>query len=260
MPIACLTDRAVLAVRGADARDFLQGLLTNDIAELVPGRALWAGLLSAQGKALFEMMLHADGDDVLIDVDAGRVEALAKRLALYRLRRAIAIEAVELAVWAAWGSDSGLSADGRLPVLGYRWLAGSEALAATAALADYHRHRRLLGVPQAVEIGEDRTLWLEANAAELQGVSFTKGCYVGQENTARMHHRDKLRRRILPVRLAGEPADTDLLTADGKAAGELRAHDGGIGMAWLRLEHAGGPLSIGPATAEVIWPGWLAPL
>jgi tRNA-modifying protein YgfZ len=188
-----LTDRALIRLSGEDVRGFLQGLVTNDLALLAPDRPLWAGLLTAQGKALFDFILWADGEDVLVDCEAGEAEALARRLTLYRLRRAIRIGGDgSLAVhWSPDGGD-----DPRLPALGRRWLAP-----AGPAAEGWLAHRLSLGVAEGVaELGSDKTLWLECNAAELNGVSFDKGCYVGQENTARMNWRQKVNRRLVVVR------------------------------------------------------------
>ena len=260
MPIACLTDRAVLRIGGADARAYLQDLVTNDIDRLSRETPLWAGLLSAQGKPLFDMIVF-DGSDlgpaaVLVDVLASAAEALVKRLTMYRLRRDVTIAAEpELHVFAAWGIlAAGLPADPQLPALGFRWIA--DAAETNAGLHDYARHRLALGVPASADLLIDKMLWLEANAVELNGVSFTKGCYVGQENTARMHHRDKLRRRLLPVIVDGEPGD-GVVTADGIAAGELRSCADGRGVAYLKVEAAEGLLRAGDATLTVDWPGWL---
>jgi folate-binding protein YgfZ len=203
-----LVDRALIRLSGEDVRGFLQGLVTNDVETLAPERALWAGLLSAQGKALFDFILWADGEDVLIDCEAEQADALARRLALYRLRRAIAIAREEgLAVhWcspakarvqseAAPGPrpSPGSCQDPRLPELGRRWLAP-----AGESAEGWRKHRLSLGVTEgAAELGSDKTLWLECNAAELNGVSFAKGCYVGQENTARMNWRNKVNRRLV---------------------------------------------------------------
>ena len=196
-----LADRALLRLSGDDPRGFLQGLVTNDTALVAPDRPLWAALLTPQGKALFDFILWADGEAVLVDCEATQADALARRLSLYRLRRAIEIAPDPRAVhWSATG-DAGVP-DPRLPELGRRWL-GEPGEPATGWL----RHRLSLGVTEGVaELGNGETLWLECNAAELHGVSFTKGCYVGQENTARMHHRAKVNRRLVVAPL-GEPGD-----------------------------------------------------
>jgi folate-binding protein YgfZ len=143
--------------------------------------------------------LWADGNDVLIDCETEQAEALAKRLSLYRLRRKIAIT-IDPVLGVFWGiaGPQGI-ADPRLAELGMRWIApiGGDDVDVSAL---YHAHRLSLGVPEGIaELGSDATLWLEANAAELNGVSFTKGCYVGQENTARMNWRQKVNRRLAVV-------------------------------------------------------------
>jgi folate-binding protein YgfZ len=219
-----LTDRALLRLSGEDVGDFLQGLVTNDMSALAPDRPLWAGLLSAQGKALFDFILWPDGEDVLVDCEASQADALARRLTLYRLRRKIAIARDEsLAVhWIPFGlslskpfpssttSPEGSEAlrqaqgerevltsapDPRLPELGRRWLAPAGEPA-----EGWRAHRLALGVAEGVaELVSDKILWLECNAAELNGVSFSKGCYVGQENTARMNWRQKVNRRLVVV-------------------------------------------------------------
>jgi hypothetical protein len=263
MTIAQLHDRAVLLVAGADAHDFLQGLLTQDLALLAPATPLYAGLLSPQGKALFDMMLFADPNGVLIDIAADRAAALTKRLSLYRLRKAVTIEPVALAVFAGWDGDAGNHpADPRLAALGSRWIAppaGPDGswIAATAGpdgSALYAAHREAVGVPGSAEIGEDDLLWLETGADLLGGVSFTKGCYVGQENTARMHHRDKVRRRLVPISFDGPADDGIIRDAAGRSIGTLR----GNSFAHLRLDAAGGPLRIGDSAVTVRQPTWLA--
>ncbi|MBO9574269.1 MAG: folate-binding protein YgfZ [Sphingobium sp.] len=198
-----LCNRAVIRIGGDEARPFLQGLLTQDVLTLAPGNPRWAGLLTPQGKALFDLMLWAapdDDADVLIDCEAERAEALMKRLMLYRLRRPVTI-ARENGVAVHWSDEGGAQGvpDPRLPALGNRWLGPTEEGDASAV---WQAHRLNLGVPEGVtELGEDKTLWLECNAQELNGVDYAKGCYVGQENTARMHYRSKVNRRlvILPI-------------------------------------------------------------
>ena len=195
-----LIDRAVIRLSGEDVRGFMQGLVTNDVAGDLP---VWAGLLTPQGKALFDFVIWADGADLLVDCEAGQADALVRRLSLYRLRRPIKIERTDLAVhWSADG-DAGVP-DPRLAALGRRWIGAADEPA-----DGWLAHRLSLGVTEGVaELGQDKTLWLECNAREFAGVSFTKGCYVGQENTARMHHRSKVNRQLAVIPASGDPGDS----------------------------------------------------
>ena len=198
-----LIDRALIRLSGEDVRGFLQGLITSDVLGDLP---VWAGLLTPQGKALFDFLVWADGDDLLIDCERDAAGDLAKRLTLYRLRRPISIAREEtLCVhWAAEGA--GGVADPRSPALGRRWLAPASGDAGAAEL--YRAHRLSLGIVEGLaELGSDKTLWLECNARAQNGVSFTKGCYVGQENTARMHHRDKVNRELAVVAAEADPGE-----------------------------------------------------
>jgi len=200
-----LPNRALIRLSGEDVRGFLQGLVTQDMALVAPGAPgapQWAGLLTPQGKALFDFILWEDGDSILIDCEADQREALARRLSIYRLRRPIKIEPVGGGVhWSPTG-EQGVP-DPRLAALGRRWLGPAEGAPADG----WRAHRLGLGVTEgAAELGQDKTLWLEANAGELNGVSFAKGCYIGQENTARMHYRAKVNRRLVVAPLA-EPGD-----------------------------------------------------
>ena len=194
-----LTDRAIVRLHGEDVRGFLQGLVTNDVTGALP---VWTALLTPQGKALFDFLVWPDGDDLLLDAEASQTEALIRRLSLYRLRRAITIARDDTCA-VHWSRDSGQGVpDPRLAALGHRWLAP-----ATGPAEGWQAHRLSLGVVEGVdELGNGETLWLECNARELNGVSFAKGCYIGQENTARMHHRAKVNRRLVVAPLA-EPGD-----------------------------------------------------
>ena len=192
-----LADRAVIRLapleEGEDVRDFLQGLVTNDVTGPLP---VWAALLSPQGKVLFDFLVWGDGADLLIDCAADQAEALAKRLSMYRLRKKILITQ-DPGVGVHWRPGDGPSPDPRLSALGQRWLGDSSGVNVDGQwLAVRLSH----GVCEGqVELGD--LLWLECNAAELNGVSFTKGCYVGQENTARMNWRAKVNRRVMVVPL-----------------------------------------------------------
>ncbi|OAN51891.1 CAF17-like 4Fe-4S cluster assembly/insertion protein YgfZ [Sphingobium sp. TCM1] len=195
-----LRDRAILRISGEEAKPFLQGLLTRDVMTLTEGYPRWTGLLTPQGKALFDFILWADGEDILIDCEGGQADALARRLTLYRLRRKVVIAHDELRAvhWSLGAGDRPF--DPRLPALGHRWLAPADAGDASAA---FRAHRLSLGIFEGVaELGQDQILWLETNAEELNGVDYDKGCYVGQENTARMHYRNKVSRRLVAVPLA----------------------------------------------------------
>ena len=195
-----LRDRAILRISGEEAKPFLQGLLTRDVLTLKPGEPRWGGLLTPQGKALFDMMLWADGDDVLIDCEEAQADALARRLTLYRLRRKVVI-ARDTALAVHWSPDAmGAPFDPRLPELGHRWIAPPGEGDASPT---FRAHRLGQGIFEGVdELGQDQILWLETNAQELGGVDYDKGCYVGQENTARMHYRAKVNRRLVAVPLS----------------------------------------------------------
>ncbi|HET9354233.1 MAG TPA: folate-binding protein [Sphingomicrobium sp.] len=229
MPATTLADRAIVRVSGEEVRGFLQGLVTQDVTGRLP---VWAGLLTAQGKCLFDFLLWDDGDDLLLDCEASAADDLIKRLSIYRLRRPITIAADEsVAVHWAPAGDQGVD-DPRLAQLGKRWLgpAGEPA-------AGWLEHRLRLGVCEGrAELGD--LLWLECNAAELNGVSFAKGCFVGQENTARMNWRQKVNRRLVVV--------------EGEGGERTRAAYPEIGLAVVHARAEAMP-------ENAIIPGWLEP-
>lgn len=254
------TDRAVLRVSGADARGFLQGLITNDIGRIDAG-PVYAALLSPQGKYLFDFFAIADGADVLIDVQQARAAALAQRLSLYRLRAAITIGATELSVVQGLGpSPEGVraAADPRHPALGWRvWITDPAALAARLAPLDptgLTRLRVAHCVPETgVELVADDSYILEMGFERLNGVDFRKGCYVGQEVTARMKHKTALRKGLARVGIAGEPPSPGApILADGRAVGTLYTSVEGQGLAYLRFERAGGEMRAGDARLRLL--------
>ena len=222
-----LTDRAVVRLSGEGVREFLQGLVTSDVEGKLP---VWAGLLTPQGKCLFDFFVWADGEDMLLDCEADAAGDLIKRLSIYRLRRPIIIESdPSLAVhWSHDGSEG--VPDPRLPELGRRWLAPSSEPA-----SGWPEHRLRLGVTEGrAEMGD--ILWLECNAAELNGVSFSKGCFVGQENTARMNWRAKVNRRLVVVETDQQGPRTRVAYPDLGLAVEHRRIDdfaGAIIPDWL---------------------------
>ena len=234
MKAAFLPDRGVVKVAGADARTFLNGLLTSDVTQATPAAAKFAALLTPQGKALFDFLVWADGDDLLLDAEATQAETLVRRLTLYLLRRPIRI-VIDTGLAVHWSRDGTEGvADPRLPALGQRWIAPP-----SQPVDGWQAHRLSLGVTEGVrELGNSETLWLECNARELNGVSFTKGCYIGQENTARMHHRAKVNRRLVVASLA-EPGDRTRATYP----------DLGLMIEHRRVE----------ALGDALIPGWLAP-
>jgi folate-binding protein YgfZ len=247
-----LEGRAVLRVGGPDAGKFLQGLITNDIGKAHDSAAIHAGLLSPQGKILFDFFVVPDGDGFLIDVALATADDLLKRLGFYRLRAQVEIEAKpESRVAAAWGgtprplTGAVVFADPRLPELGQRMiLPKATAIADLDCVAapegDYDSLRITLGVPEG---GRDYAFGdafpHEALFDQLNGVDFAKGCYVGQEVVSRMEHRGTARKRIVPV--VGEaqlPASGTSVKADGAVIGALGSVCGDAGLALIRLDRA----------------------
>jgi folate-binding protein YgfZ len=256
-----LGSRGVLSVRGPDARKYLQGLITNDIGKAQGGDAIHAGLLSPQGKILFDFFAVPEGDGFLIDVAQDKAAELLKRLGFYRLRALVEIaEEPGFAVAAAWGGTPRppqgaiLYADPRLAALGFRMLVPSGTGAAelgceAASEADYHAFRISLGVPEG---GRDYafgdTFPHEALFDELNGVDFAKGCYVGQEVVSRMEHRGTARKRI--VRVDGVlplPASGTSIETNGLSIGTLGSVSGRSGLAMIRLDRAETALGAGKA-------------
>lgn len=285
-PVLCpLAERGVIAVSGSEAREFLQGLITNDMNRVSPGQTILAGLLTPQGKYLFDFFVVQHGDDFLLECEGPRAADLSKRLNFYKLRSKVLIRDAggEFRVAAALGPEGlaafGLTdhpgvtraieggivfADPRLTAMGARLLLqGALPETATVPVEDYHRLRLQLGVPEGSrDIAVDKYFLLEANFEELNGVDFRKGCYVGQELVSRMKHRAVLRKRILPVTFTGPPpaADTPVL-AGGRETGSIRSVQGKRALAYLRLSAlrpGGAALSAGEAAVTPVQPPWLA--
>lgn len=249
------TDRALLRVSGAEARDFLQNLVTNDLDGLDTG-PVYTALLTPQGKYLFDFFVIRDGETMLLDVAADRAEALALRLAMYRLRARVAVEPADLAVVLGTGAVPILPLafpDPRLPELGWRAygadpeliLAGVAPLDPSALTALRIAH----AVPETgIELVPDESYILEMGFERLRGVDFRKGCYVGQEVTARMKHKTELRKGLVRVAVEGEapPPGAPILRGE-RQVGTLYTTSGGQGLAHLRFDMAGDGMQAGPA-------------
>jgi folate-binding protein YgfZ len=201
MTTARLDDRAVLAIAGPDARSFLQGLITNDTTRLTPAAPLYAALLTPQGKILFDFLVFADGDDLLLDCAFAAAEPLRKRLSMYRLRAKVEIAPRgDVSVFAGWDGDAlSAPADPRLAALGHRAILPNASITPSADISAYLAHRLDLGVPEAADFGQDKIFALDGDLDELHAVAFDKGCYVGQELTARMKHRGTARKRLVSI-------------------------------------------------------------
>jgi folate-binding protein YgfZ len=258
-----LPSRAVLAIGGADAHNFLQGLVTNDIGKAQEARAVHAGLLSPQGKILFDFFIVAEGNGFLVDVAREKAGELANRLAFYRLRAAVEIgEDRSREVAASWGGMPSLPGgaivypDPRLPTLGYRILAPKGMSAAALGCApsteqDYHAFRIGQGVPEGGRDYDFGDLFPhEALFDQLNGVDFGKGCFIGQEVVSRMEHRGTARKRIVPVEGgAALPVPGTSIEAAGMPVGTIGSVSGSSGLALIRLDRVEEALARGETLA-----------
>lgn len=236
-------DRTVLRVSGPEAAEFLQGLVTNDVAQLKHG-LVYAAMLTAQGKyrADFFLVPQQDGS-VLLDVAAALAEDLTRALSLYKLRAKVTLEPTEITVSQGTGpAPEGAFADPRHPSLGWRGYDGQPSQP-----ADWDALRVFACVPQSgVELTPD-TFILEAGFERLGGVDFRKGCYVGQEVTARMKHKTELRKGLALVEVQGSaPVGTEIMAGE-KVAGTLYTQANGQGIAYLRFDRAEGEMTAGDA-------------
>uniref|UniRef100_A0A8C4UGS6 Iron-sulfur cluster assembly factor IBA57, mitochondrial n=1 Tax=Falco tinnunculus TaxID=100819 RepID=A0A8C4UGS6_FALTI len=276
--------RALLDVRGAEAALFLQGLLTNDVTRLAagtgpPAAALYAHALNVQGRCLYDVILYRlhkspeEEPHILLECDSSVLDAIQKHLKLYKIRRKVNITpCLDLSLWAVipgeWTGDIAsslakcadqaliLTPDPRTEVMGWRLITKkganlSEIIPGShiGNIQDYHRHRYKQGIPEGVkDLPPGIALPLESNLAYMNGISFTKGCYIGQELTARTHHMGVIRKRLLPVRFSaplpkdGIPEGAEILTESGKSAGKLRVGGSELGIALLRLANINEPL------------------
>jgi hypothetical protein len=241
--------RTVWAVTGADALAFLQGLVTNDVLPLGKGEGVvWAALLTPQGKYLADFFLASTGGRLLIDIDTRLAEATLRRLTMYRLRADVQITPADLPVARSLAPFSGSLPDPRNPALGHRgWgRAGGDPV------TDWDAIRVAEGVPEYPhDLIPDDSYPLEMAFERLHGVDFRKGCYVGQEVTARMKHKTELRKGLMRVRLGAPVAPGTEVMADGRPAGRIGTVAGLRALAWLRFDRTEAMTADGVAvTAE----------
>ena len=256
--------RAVVALAGPDWRDFMQNLITQDVASLAPGEIRFGALLTPQGRLLYDLFVHGREDGCLIDCEAAHREALIARLTMYRLRAKATITSDESPVLALWGGETapeGWARDPRLAELGWRAIgASTPAGAARVDESAYEAHRLRLGVPGPEDFGTEKTYPIEADFDLLGGIDFRKGCFVGQETTSRMKRRGQIRNRMVPIAFDGDPPafGTELLAGELRAGEALGTH-GDRAMALLRLDRLeAGPLTFGDGQAwRPVWPDWL---
>ena len=239
--------RRIIRVGGADRVDFLQGLVTNDVTRA----PVWAALLTAQGKYLADFLIVPQGDALLLDVDARLADDLLRRLSMYKLRAAVELAPTDLKVTRGTGTaPDGAIPDPRHPALGWRHYGATEGDDGT----DWDAIRVAHAIPESlVELIPNETFILEAGFERLHGVDFRKGCYVGQEVTARMKHKTELRKGLVTVAIDGEaPVGTPILMADGREAGTLFTQSGGRAIAHLRFDRMDGPLTAAEATVTAL--------
>ena len=273
--------RSVIAVGGPDRVEFLQGLISNDTTKVAPGQAVWAALLTPQGRFLNDMFVADDGQGtLLLETERERAAALARKLSLYKLRSKVTVEdrgeGLEVAV--AYGPDATATlpidgavafADPRLPELGIRVIASPGTAArllqakgfSAAPLQSYDELRVSLGVPDGSrDLVVEKALLLESGFDELNGVDWQKGCYMGQELTARTKYRALIRKRLFPVKVEGAlPEPGAAVRLGDQEVGELRSGAGGHALAILRVDVArsGQTLSAGDTRLVAEIPSWM---
>lgn len=261
MIITHLPHRGVIEIQGEDKATFLQGLITNDINLVAPENAIYAAMLTPQGRFLYDLFITERDGAYLLDVEAGRLTDLVKKLSLYKLRSRVSLmPRLDLKVYALWGGDASSEAftDPRLKELGARMMGD---LTPNASPEDYNLHRLKLGIPEGgVDLIPEKSILLECGLDELNAISWTKGCYIGQELTTRTKFLGLVRKRLLPVVIEG-PTPTfgaDIFVEDAKV-GTMCSHEDGYGLALLRLEtlEGEGALHCGEAVLRPYKLSWM---
>lgn len=247
--LTSLIDRGVLKIGGADRLAFLQGLVSNDLTKLGQGRALWAALLTPQGKYLFDFFITPVGEELWLEGEAARLDDLRRRLLPYRLRSKVTLELdPSLKVYALWegaapDSAKAIYADPRHDVMPRRLLAG-DVPGASDDRSAYELKRIALGLPEGSrDLEIDKALLLENGFDELGAIAWDKGCWMGQELTARTKYRALIKRRLITVECDGAaPPPGTVVLSDGQEVGEIKSGAGNLALALLRLDALAKPL------------------
>ncbi|MBX9786495.1 MAG: folate-binding protein [Alphaproteobacteria bacterium] len=262
MSIAELSHRGVIEIEGEDKATFLQGLISNDINLVTPEQAIYATLLTPQGRFLFDFFITEKNGAFLLDVEAARLDALLKKLSLFKLRSKVTLKArPDLKVYALWGErDFPKEAylDPRLEALGARLMGKTIP---NISAEEYDLHRLKLGVPEGgIDLFPEKAILLESGLDELHAISWTKGCYMGQELTARTKYRGLVRKRLFPVKIEGPtPENGAEVFLGGTPVGEMRSSRNGYGLALLRIEavKGGEALQCGKTSLLPYIPDWM---
>jgi folate-binding protein YgfZ len=262
--IAFLPDRGVIELSGPDRVGFLQGLVSNDVARVTPGVCVWAALLTPQGRYRAEFFIFATESSLLLDAPRSAIADIITRLSRFKLRSKVALadRTADYAVHASWDgpppADADLAApDPRLPEAGYRLLAPAPRGDGIAA-SSYLIHRLALGLPDHSDLEPDKTLLLEAGFGDLHGIDWNKGCYMGQELTARTRYRGLVKRRLIPIDGTTDLPASGSITSGDRAVGDLRVSHGRRGLAMLRLDALDQDLQIGDLPVTPAVPHWVS--
>jgi len=262
-----LPKRAVLKIEGADRLDFLQGLISNDVHKITPQKAIYSAFLTPQGKFLCDFFIAQDGDALLLDIDEDAMPAFKKKLTMYKLRADVSIKDIseEYHVLAAFGApcdQDGVFEDPRLAEAGYRAILPKEQTiedAEEVPFETYDLMRIKLGLPDgARDMTVERSILLENGFDELNGVDWNKGCFMGQELTARTKYRALIKKRLFPVLVEGElPEPGTTITNGDKNVGEVHSGRGDMALATLKLDALEGDLQAGNAKLTPQKPDWM---
>lgn len=262
MFIAELPHRGVIEIEGEDKAAFLQGLISNDISLVTATQAIYAALLTPQGRFLFDFFIIEKDGTFFLDVESVRHEELLKKLNLFKLRSKVTLKMrPDLKVYALWGEENlpmEAYPDPRLKTLGARLIGQTDP---NASAEEYDLHRLKLGVPEGgIDLLPEKAILLESGLDELNAISWTKGCYMGQELTARTKYRGLVRKRLFPVKIeGGSPENGAEVLLGDTPVGEMRSSRNSYGLALLRIEAAksGDSLTCGEASLKPYIPDWM---